>query len=104
MLNIYDLNKKMCKYVTHLQSTFFVLKENDDSKSRVTLVYYRKMITMASNDANEIIYVFHNYLKPLFSNKYCKLKHTELFAMNASLQVYFIATFLNVNIKLFVQL
>ena len=58
MLNIYDLNKKMCKYVTHLQSTFFVLKDNDDSKSRVTLVYYRKMITMASNDANEIIICF----------------------------------------------
>ena len=96
MLNIYDLNKKMCKYVTHLQSTFFVLKENDDSKSRVTLVYYRKMITLVSNDANEIIYVFHNYLKPLFSN--------ELFAMIASLQVYLIATFLNVNIKFFVQL
>ena len=80
MLNIYDLNKKMCKYVTHLQSTFFVLKENDASKSRVTLVYYRKMITLVSNDANEIIYVFHNYLKPLFSNKYCKLKHKAIFA------------------------
>ena len=69
MLNIYDLNKKMCKYVTHLQSTFLVLTENDDSESRVTLVYYRKMITLVSNDANEIIYVFHNYLKPLFSNE-----------------------------------
>ena len=57
MLNIYDLNKKMCKYVTHLQSTFFVLKENDDFKSRVTLVYYRKMIALVSNDANEIIYI-----------------------------------------------
>lgn len=90
MLNIYDLNKKMCKYVTHLQSTFFVLKENDDSKSRVTLVYYRKMITLVSNDANEIIYVFHNYLKPLIQTN--------------SLQVYLIATFLNVNIKFFVQL
>ena len=90
MLNIYDLNKKMCKYVTHLQSTFFVLKENDDSKSRVTLVYYRKMIIMVSNDANEIIYVFHNYLKPLIQTN--------------SLQVYLIATFLNVNIKFFVQL
>ena len=95
MLNIYDLNKKMCKYVTHLQSTFFVLKENDDSKSRVTLVYYRKMITLVSNDANEIIYVFHNYLKPLIPN--------ELFAMIASLQLYLIGTFLNVNIKFFVQ-
>ena len=90
MLNIYDLNKKMCKYVTHLQSTFFVLKENDDSKSRVTLVYYRKMITLVSNDANEIIYVFHNYLKPLIQTN--------------SLQAYLIATFLNVNIKFFVQL
>ena len=90
MLNIYDLNKKMCKYVTHLQSTFFVLKDNDDSKSRVTLVYYRKMITLVSNDANEIIYVFHNYLKPLIQTN--------------SLQVYLIATFLNVNIKFFVQL
>ena len=86
----------MCKYVTHLQSTFFVLKENDDSKSRVTLVYYRKMITLVSNDANEIIYVFHNYLKPLFSN--------ELFVIIASFQVHLIATFLNVNIKVFVQL
>ena len=65
MLNIYDLNKKMCKYVTHLQSTFFVLKDNDDSKSQVTLVYCRKMITVASNDANEIIICFPNYLKTL---------------------------------------
>ena len=63
MLNIYDLNKKMCKYVTHLQSTFFVLKDNDDSKSWVTLVYYGKMITMASNDANEIINLFLIILK-----------------------------------------
>ena len=77
----------MCKYVTHLQSTFFVLKENDDFKSRVTLVYYRKMITLASNDVNEIIHFFHDYLKPLISN-----------------ELYLIATFLNVNIKFFVQL
>ena len=81
MLNIYDLNKKMCKYVTHLQSTFFVLKENDDSKSRVTLVYYRKMIIMVSNDANEIIYVFHNYLKPSICND-CLL--TSIFDCNIS--------------------
>ena len=69
MLNIYDLNKKMCKYVTHLQSTFFVLKDNDDSKSQVTLVYCRKMITVASNDANEIIICFPNYLKTLIENE-----------------------------------
>ena len=32
MLNIYDLNKKMCKYVTHLQGTLFVSKQNDGFK------------------------------------------------------------------------
>ena len=70
MLNIYYLNKKMCKYVTHLQSTFFVLKENDEFKGRVTLVYYRKMIALVSNDANEIICIFHDYLKRLISNEF----------------------------------